>query len=166
MEESYVEAVAEDAEVGTTIVQVRATDMDMGANAEVSYDIRKGAYEDFQIDEVTGTVVVASKLDYDRRNTYTMEIIARDHGEPPLTGTTTLTVNVINTNDKTPYFVPTTQKAEVSIPVNRNPRLLFFVDYGRCFYRHASPHSGWSRPGRQFLGSFEFCGHRTHHGLR
>ncbi|XP_063930740.1 cadherin-87A isoform X2 [Zophobas morio] len=113
VEESYVEAVAEDAEVGTTIVQVRATDMDMGANAEVSYDIRKGAYEDFQIDEVTGTVVVASKLDYDRRNTYTMEIIARDHGEPPLTGTTTLTVNVINTNDKTPYFVPTTQKAEI-----------------------------------------------------
>lgn len=56
---------------------------------------------------------VSSKLDFDRRNTYTMEIIAEDKGEQSLTGTATLIVNVINTNDKLPYFIPTTQKAEV-----------------------------------------------------
>jgi hypothetical protein len=87
--------------------------MDTGANAEIEYHIQKGAYDDFQIDNTTGVIVVASKLDFDRRNTYNIEVTAKDHGEPSLTGTTTLTVSVNNTNDKTPYFIPTTQKAEV-----------------------------------------------------
>ena len=34
-------------------------------------------------------------------------------GTPALTGTTTLTVNVENTNDKIPFFSPPTQRAEV-----------------------------------------------------
>lgn len=93
---------------------MEATDADNGVNAEIEYFIQKGAYEDFQIDNTSGTVVVSSKLDFDRRNTYNIEIIAVDHGSPSLTGTTTLTVNVINTNDKLPYFIPTTQTTEVN----------------------------------------------------
>ncbi|EEZ99177.2 cadherin 23 [Tribolium castaneum] len=111
--ENYVVAIAEDVTIGSSIIQLQANDMDTGSNAEIEYSIQKGAYDDFQIDNTTGVVVVASKLDFDRRNTYNIEIIARDHGEPPLTGTTTLTANIINTNDKMPYFVPTTQKAEI-----------------------------------------------------
>lgn len=45
---------------------------------------------------------------------YNIEVIAEDGGEPKLTGTSTLAVNIINTNDKLPYFIPATQKAEVS----------------------------------------------------
>lgn len=100
--------------IGFSVIQVAATDADNGANAVIEYFIQKGGYDDFIIDNTTGLVSVASKLDFDRRNTYNMEIIAVDHGDPSLTGTTTLTVTVINTNDKLPYFVPTTQTAEVS----------------------------------------------------
>lgn len=35
-------------------------------------------------------------------------------GTPSLTGTTTLMVNVENSNDKPPYFTPETQRAEVT----------------------------------------------------
>lgn len=35
-------------------------------------------------------------------------------GIPSLTGTTELTVHVINVNDKKPYFTPSVQRAEVS----------------------------------------------------
>lgn len=35
-------------------------------------------------------------------------------GIPSLTGTTELTVHVINVNDKRPYFTPSIQRAEVS----------------------------------------------------
>lgn len=96
------------------MAQVQATDADNGVNAVVEYFIQKGAYDDFTIDNSTGIVSVSSKLDFDRRNTYNIEITAVDHGVPHLTGTTTLTVNIINTNDKIPYFVPATQTAEVS----------------------------------------------------
>lgn len=94
-------------------MEVKATDADTGENAEIEYIISKGTNGDFEINKLTGLVTVASKLDFDRRNTYNMEVLAVDHGEPALTGTTTLTVKVINTNDKVPNFVPATQKAEV-----------------------------------------------------
>lgn len=90
-----------------------ATDADSGVNAEIKYRIQKGAFDDFNISE-TGLISVARKLDYDRRNTYNIEVIGVDQGTPSLTGTTTLTVSIFNSNDKLPYFVPVTQRAEVN----------------------------------------------------
>lgn len=98
---------------GTSIETLTATDADSGINAEVKYRIQKGAFDDFNISE-TGLVSVARKLDYDRRNTYHIEVIGVDQGTPSLTGTTTLTVSILNSNDKLPYFVPATQRAEVN----------------------------------------------------
>ncbi|XP_017767839.1 PREDICTED: cadherin-87A isoform X2 [Nicrophorus vespilloides] len=112
-EENYVVAVKEDVAVGSSVIQVNATDADVGLNADVLYKLTKGSLDDFNIDPESGIVTVSSKLDYDRRNTYNIEVVATDKGSPALTGTATLTVNIINTNDKLPYFVPTTQKAEV-----------------------------------------------------
>ncbi|XP_076275389.1 cadherin 87A isoform X2 [Rhynchophorus ferrugineus] len=128
--ESYLEVIAEDASIGTTLVKVEATDADTGINAELEYSLSKGAYEDFIIDNTSGVVTVASKLDYDRRNTYNIEVVATDHGEPPLSGTTTLTVRILNTNDKMPYFVPATQKAEVmeDVPVGTIIHTLIALD--------------------------------------
>lgn len=110
--DSYVTSVLENSPIGTSVETLTATDADSGINAEIKYRIQKGAFDDFNISE-TGLVSVARKLDYDRRNTYNIEIIGVDQGTPSLTGTTTLTVSVINSNDKLPYFVPVTQKAEV-----------------------------------------------------
>ncbi|CAH0559618.1 unnamed protein product [Brassicogethes aeneus] len=111
--ENYVESIKEDLPEGTTILQVHATDADTGVNSEIEYSIVKGSYDDFSIDNATGALATARKLDFDKRNTYNLEIAAIDKGEPPLTGVTTLTVNVVNTNNKIPYFIPTTQKGEV-----------------------------------------------------
>ncbi|CAG2057651.1 unnamed protein product, partial [Timema podura] len=96
----------------TSVEQTQATDADSGVNADLSYVIQKGGY--------TGLVKVASNLDYDRRNIYNIEIIAVDHGIPSLTGTTTLTVNIVNSNDKDPYFSPPTQRAEVRNDVSED----------------------------------------------
>lgn len=57
---------------------------------------------------------MSRKLDYDKRSTYEIEVIAMDLGTPSLSGTATLTVNIVNSNDKDPYFTPATQHAEVS----------------------------------------------------
>lgn len=35
-------------------------------------------------------------------------------GTPSLSGTASLTVNILNSNDKDPYFLPTTQRAEIA----------------------------------------------------
>ncbi|KAL1434560.1 hypothetical protein MTO96_011649 [Rhipicephalus appendiculatus] len=114
--ERYIASVPEASPPGTLVEQVSATDADTGANAHVTYRILKGAFDDFTIDANTGVVSLSatSRLDYDRRSSYVMEIIGVDGGVPEKTGTTTLSVNILNSNDKMPYFQPTTQRAQVS----------------------------------------------------
>lgn len=46
-----------------------------------------------------------SELDHERANTYFLTVEARDHGMPPLSATTVVTVNVDDENDNRPQFV-------------------------------------------------------------
>lgn len=93
---------------------MNATDLDTGENAEIIYQIQHGSFNDFTIDNRTGIITIAKPLDYDVRQKYTLEIVAYDKGIPSLSGTATVEINIINSNDKAPYFVPTTQRAEIS----------------------------------------------------
>ncbi|XP_012545103.1 cadherin-87A [Bombyx mori] len=119
----YDANIFEDAPIGTEVAAVRATDLDTGINAEIKYAIQKGALDAFAIDNVTGVVTVASGLDYDKRNTYTIQITATDLGVPSLTGTTELLVHVVNVNDKKPQFAPPVQRAEVSADAGPGARV-------------------------------------------
>ena len=76
----YAAAVPENAEIGTQVQQVRATDADFGVNAEISYRIQRGAYDDFLVDPDSGVITLSGKLNYDRRDTYTIELLAVDKG--------------------------------------------------------------------------------------
>lgn len=60
--------------------QVSASDADTGENAIVSYRIQRGGYDDFTIDSETGVITVGRKLDFDRRQSYGIEILATDGG--------------------------------------------------------------------------------------
>ncbi|XP_055524329.1 cadherin-87A [Wyeomyia smithii] len=112
--EHNLASIEENFPTGTKVERLQAIDLDTGINAEIRYRIQQGSFDDFAINNMTGVVTIARKLDYDRRNTYQMEIVAADMGTPSLSGTTTLTVSIINSNDKAPYFTPTTQRAEIS----------------------------------------------------
>lgn len=92
---------------------LNATDVDAGENAEIVYQIQHGSFNDFAIDNKTGILTIARPLDFDTRQKYNIEIIAYDKGIPSLTGTATVEIIVINSNDKAPYFTPTTQRSEV-----------------------------------------------------
>uniref|UniRef100_A0A182PS26 Cadherin domain-containing protein n=1 Tax=Anopheles epiroticus TaxID=199890 RepID=A0A182PS26_9DIPT len=112
--ENYLTSIEENFPIDTVVERLQAVDLDTGINAEIRYRIQQGSFDDFAVDNRTGVVSIARKLDFDRRNTYQMEIVASDSGTPSLSGTTMLTVSIINSNDKAPYFTPTTQRAEVS----------------------------------------------------
>lgn len=99
---------------GTRVEELNATDLDTGENAEIIYQIQHGSFNDFAIDNQTGILTIARPLDYDVRQNYSLEIIACDKGIPSLSGTATVEIDIINSNDKAPYFMPTTQRAEVS----------------------------------------------------
>lgn len=46
----------------------------------LTYRIHRGGYDDFAIDGGTGIISVARKLDYDKRESYDIEIVATDGG--------------------------------------------------------------------------------------
>lgn len=106
--------VEESLPVGTVVEQVSARDLDTGINAQIKYRIQSGSFDDFAIDSNSGNVTIVRELDYDRRNTYQISIIASDLGTPSLSGSTTLVVNIRNSNNKAPFFTPTQQRVEVS----------------------------------------------------
>lgn len=112
----YFASISESARPGTFVEQVIASDADAGLNAQITYKLHRGSFDDFQIDGETGLVTVArrAKIDYDRKNLYDIEIVAIDHGVPPKIGTTLLTVHILNHNNKEPYFTPSSQRAEVN----------------------------------------------------
>ncbi|MPC44216.1 Cadherin-87A [Portunus trituberculatus] len=110
----YLAAVQENSPIGSVVEQVSATDADTGDNAVITYRIQRGGYDDFAIDGDTGMITVARKIDFDRRQSYDVEILAIDGGFPQQTSTASLTISIIDNNDKNPYFTPTTQRTQVS----------------------------------------------------
>uniref|UniRef100_A0A8D8SJI2 Cadherin-87A n=2 Tax=Cacopsylla melanoneura TaxID=428564 RepID=A0A8D8SJI2_9HEMI len=117
--DTYNVTIPEDVTMGSSIIQLKAHDNDEAINALLSYSIEKGSNNEFNIDNITGTLYATTRLDYDKKDKYSLHVIAVDGGTPPLTGTTTVNIVLLNVNDKEPYFTPTTQRAEVleNIPV-------------------------------------------------
>lgn len=48
------------------------------------YRIQQGSFDDFTIDNTTGSISIVRKLDYDKRENYRIEIVASDLGESKL----------------------------------------------------------------------------------
>ncbi|KAF4118311.1 hypothetical protein G5714_000362 [Onychostoma macrolepis] len=106
--QQYETTVSEHAEVGTNVIEIMATDKDDGENAIVIYHIVKQEPSStppvFTIDEESGFISLAAKLDYGKAKKYTLEVEGRDGGTPVLTGSASVTVWVEDVNDKAPVF--------------------------------------------------------------
>ena len=107
-EESYEIDIAEDTAPIKSLLTVKATDEDEGANAEVSYTwshkTQNSFGELFRIHEETGDVYLIGSLDYEERTEYTLNVVASDHGIEPQTSTTDIIIHVIDQNDNSPQI--------------------------------------------------------------
>ncbi|KAL2077465.1 hypothetical protein ACEWY4_026969 [Coilia grayii] len=98
---------------GAIILQLRATDSDRQHNGKVFYRLGKNTYPIFRIDQVTGELSVSASLDRERQEFYTLRVLARDSGTPPLETSVSVSVHVLDKNDNTPAFL--------------TPHFIFFV---------------------------------------
>uniref|UniRef100_A0A8D2N3X2 Neural-cadherin-like n=1 Tax=Zonotrichia albicollis TaxID=44394 RepID=A0A8D2N3X2_ZONAL len=93
--------VPETIPVGTSLLQVLATDCDSGSNSEISYFIQS---TDFSITR-HGVVNSNQRLNFERANhMYEFVVIAVDRGHPPRTGTASVRIRMANVNDEAPVF--------------------------------------------------------------
>ncbi|ESO93788.1 hypothetical protein LOTGIDRAFT_105163 [Lottia gigantea] len=105
----YKEEVAENAVVGTTVIDVIANDKDTGRNAEVQYSLIGGdELGQFGIGPVNGTIYTTAKLDREAIRQYTLLVLAIDQSTDVtqrLSSTGTVVITLKDVNDSPPEFV-------------------------------------------------------------
>ncbi|XP_074772468.1 protocadherin alpha-6-like [Athene noctua] len=113
----YNVLLPEDAFEGTLVTWVNATDMDVGSNREVIYEIETfvppSASDVFSIDGKNGEIRLTGALDFETVNFYDLHVKATDKGTPPLSGHCKVVVEVLDVNDNAPEVWVTS----LSVPV-------------------------------------------------
>ncbi|XP_023246890.1 cadherin-related tumor suppressor [Copidosoma floridanum] len=111
----YQIQVSEAAAVGNQLLRVYTSDADEGLNGDVFYTLEDSGDEQFAIDEATGQIILAKRLDRESRDTYRLTVVAHDAGqEMQLSASATVDVDVLDENDNAPRFVD--GKPRISVP--------------------------------------------------
>ncbi|KAL1023880.1 hypothetical protein UPYG_G00048360 [Umbra pygmaea] len=101
----YEAEMAENAPPGTPVLQVRASDRDVGVNGQVEY-VFGAATESvrrlLRLDEATGWLSVLHRIDREEVSQLRFTVTARDRGQPPRTDRTTVVLAVRDENDNVP----------------------------------------------------------------
>ncbi|KAK5859418.1 hypothetical protein PBY51_020973 [Eleginops maclovinus] len=109
--EVYVGSVPERSDIGTSVIQVTATDADdsmYGSSARLVYSISQG-HPYFSVDPKTGVIQTAlgpGDMDREQREHYQVVIEAKDMAgqRGGLSGTTVVNITLIDVNDNPPRF--------------------------------------------------------------
>ncbi|XP_030621262.1 protocadherin Fat 4-like [Chanos chanos] len=117
-QEVYTTQLNENIALGTIVIQIAATDMDDGANGDVSYafgsDQNLNVYDVFSLDSTTGEIRVTGEIDFEKNTIYKLDIQASDNGQPPLTTDCRVVIKILDVNDNTPTIDVTSLSKEVS----------------------------------------------------
>ncbi|KAG8198293.1 hypothetical protein JTE90_021547 [Oedothorax gibbosus] len=103
---SYSATIREDALVGSSVIQVSASDKDIGLSGQVRYTFSGGEDGDgaFIVEPTSGIIRTNQLLDRESVSLYRLTVHAVDRGVTPLSSAATITVNVEDVNDNPPRF--------------------------------------------------------------
>uniref|UniRef100_A0A8C9RT17 Si:dkey-22o22.2 n=1 Tax=Scleropages formosus TaxID=113540 RepID=A0A8C9RT17_SCLFO len=115
MSATYEATVPEGAEIGTSVVQVSATDLDSGLHGMINYIILKDQSGDsqlFSINSYTGVIHTRASFDREQKSSYLIEVQSQDSSESarpgqqgqPNTDTAYVRIFVTDVNDNAPAF--------------------------------------------------------------
>ncbi|KAM9740548.1 protocadherin alpha-6-like isoform 18-T18 [Menidia menidia] len=117
-QDNYQLTIKENIPFGTSVFKMNATDLDENANGEVEYRLGKTlsskVYDIFELDKLTGDIIVKGEVDYEQNDLYELDIEALDKGTPPLMGECRLTIKIIDLNDNAPEIEITSLSKTVS----------------------------------------------------
>ncbi|XP_044155584.1 cadherin-like protein 26 [Bufo gargarizans] len=105
---------------GTVLLTVQAKDPDIVASNKIKYFLENDTADWLSVNEDTGVITTKKQLDresdYVTNSKYIVKVLAVDDGEPPMTGTATLIVNLKDINDNVPKllnpYITTCEKEE------------------------------------------------------
>ena len=102
----------EDVGVGTKILIPNAIDKDVGLqNSKITYELKKMKNEPFTLYVALGVegipmvgIKLEERLDRETKDTYVVQVVAKDAGFPPKQNTLNVHISVIDVNDNFPIF--------------------------------------------------------------
>ncbi|KRY74853.1 Protocadherin Fat 1 [Trichinella pseudospiralis] len=118
---TYSASLPEDSPIGCSVMQLRATDLDQGDNALLTFRLitvqslsaepRQHGEEEkekskFKIQSSTGLIQLSDTLDFERCSSYLLEVECRDSGTLSKASTVRVLVSVLDVNDNAPVFTP------------------------------------------------------------
>ncbi|XP_041951959.1 protocadherin Fat 1a isoform X7 [Alosa sapidissima] len=113
----YETSLSEASVIGTSVLQVTATDADTGNNKVIFYQIieeKEKSSDYFTIDRDTGAISTARALDHEEMTRHKLTVRAVDGGVPALSSEVVVTVHVTDLNDNAPVFSQRLYEASVS----------------------------------------------------
>ncbi|XP_039600852.1 protocadherin-16-like isoform X2 [Polypterus senegalus] len=149
---AFIVDTDEDAQVGTLILDVTASDADYGDNGRLLYFLSKESLSMFSINQETGRITTAALLDREKRATYRFQVVAIDCSTViPKNATIPVTVNIRDVNDNSPFFIQDPLVINISQDASINNVIATMraedKDFGAnasIFYRFTTSVSGFS----------------------
>ncbi|XP_058040716.1 protocadherin-16 isoform X4 [Ahaetulla prasina] len=138
----YEGQVSENLPAGVPVLQLHATDQDLGTDGQVTYGGIVG--DDFMIDPHTGLISTLGPLDHEERAEHLLTVYAQDGGLPPRQAKATVRVLVLDENDHAPVFQ--NDAYSLAVPENQSHQKLLTLratdhdagDNGRISYSLAA----------------------------
>ncbi|XP_045579953.1 protocadherin alpha-8-like [Salmo salar] len=117
-EDAYSVLVNENTIVGTTIVQVNATDLDEGPNGLVMYSFGNSVNSKlrklFDLNPVTGEIIVRGLIDFEEKDKYELDIQASDKGLAAMTSDKSVVIRIVDLNDNAPEIEVTSFSSAIA----------------------------------------------------
>uniref|UniRef100_A0AAY5F5Q4 Cadherin domain-containing protein n=1 Tax=Electrophorus electricus TaxID=8005 RepID=A0AAY5F5Q4_ELEEL len=116
----YRVTLVENAPRGSLVLKLNATDLDEGANGEITYSFSgHKTQEVFDLNSKTGEITVKGTVDFEDMKIFEMHIEAKDNGPIPLSGQCRITLHIMDMNDNYPEITIKSLKNTVKedIPV-------------------------------------------------
>ncbi|KAF3693195.1 Protocadherin Fat 4 [Channa argus] len=111
----YLASVPENSEIGTNVLNVKATDADSGINAQIFYSLIAGHVDKFTVDSRNGTITTLDIFDYEQEQIFDITIKASNTGSHTFS-LAHIVIQISDINEFTPAF----RKKEFNFPVFKN----------------------------------------------
>ncbi|KAK0144510.1 Protocadherin gamma-C5 [Merluccius polli] len=105
----YRVTLFENSPKGTLLIKPKASDIDEGLNGEIEFSFESrtpdAVLNIFDINSLTGEIILKGDLDYETTALYGIDITAKDKGTPEMEGHCRVQVEIIDVNDNVPEIV-------------------------------------------------------------
>ena len=112
----YEQTIAASSSVGSEVLSVSCTDNDIGQNEGITYHIipNPSSTDTFDVNINTGSISIAANLRDRKVDNATFFVTCRDNIHPVLSDTALIAIHVMDVNQHSPIFSPTSYSMDIS----------------------------------------------------